>query len=229
MSRTGSRCSCGSTPLSWSCRASWPRGRRLAAAPRRGSDRGRSVCGRLPSSSSSSKRVHPDLVSLHAYGSNLPQHGPPLRYPDPASRKLGVLPLRLGSHEETAEFLGRNPARAEPTERVEYERPFIGGSEHGAPEEAQGLLGGVAAVGLLPFGHGGDAPDRGDLGGGVGAVYEVVVEGVGRSLALARPQEGLVGVGEGGVEDVRWWVWFGPGDLVHHPSTVQIQESSGFV
>jgi hypothetical protein len=53
----------------------------------------------------------------------------------------------------------------------------------------------MTTVGLLPPGHDGDAPDGGELGGGVRAVYEVVVEGVARAFALARPQEGFVGVG----------------------------------
>jgi hypothetical protein len=53
----------------------------------------------------------------------------------------------------------------------------------------------VAAVGFLPDGHGGDVPDGGELGGGVGAVDEVVVEGVAGALAPARPQQRLVGVG----------------------------------
>jgi hypothetical protein len=59
----------------------------------------------------------------------------------------------------------------------------------------QGFLGGGAAVGFLPHRYGGDVPDGGELGGGVWAVHEIVVEGVARGLALARPQEGLVGVG----------------------------------
>ena len=50
----------------------------------------------------------------------------------------------------------------------------------------------MAAVGLLPHGHGGDVPYGGELGGWVGAVYEVVVEGVPGVLAPARPQEGFV-------------------------------------
>src|SRR5829696_5369740 len=145
----------------------------------------------------------------------LPQRDPPLRSTDPASRKLGVLPPRLRPHKEAFQLLGRDPRRPRPAEWVEDEVPFRGGGEHGAAEETQGFLGGVAAVGLLPSGHGGDVPYGGDLGGGIGAVYEVVVEGVARAFALARPQECFVGVGEGGVEDVRWWVWFGPGDLVY--------------
>ncbi len=36
----------------------------------------------------------------------------------------------------------------------------------------------MAAVGFFLRGHGRDAPAGGDLGGGIGAVYEVVVDGV---------------------------------------------------
>jgi hypothetical protein len=36
-------------------------------------------------------------------------------------------------------------------------------------------------------------------------------------------------VGEGGVQDVRGRVGFGPGDLVYHPSKVQIEKNSDFV
>jgi hypothetical protein len=97
------------------------------------------VCGLIPSRHWRSKRVYPDPVSLHADGSNLPQHG--------------------------------------------------------APEEAQGLLGGVATVGLLFHRHGRDAPYGGDLGCWIRAVYEVVVEGVDRGFALARPKQCFVGVG----------------------------------
>src|SRR5215210_994793 len=83
-------------------------------------------------------------------------------------------------------------------------------------EEAQGFLGRVAAVAFLSPWHGWDAPDGGDLGCRIGAVYEVVVESMLCTLAFARPQERLVGVGEGGVHGVRGRVWFVPGDLIYH-------------
>jgi hypothetical protein len=102
--------------------------------------------------------------------------------------QLGVLPLPLRSHEEAPQLLGRYPRRTRPTEGVEDELTFRRAGQDGPAEETEGFLGGVATVGLLPPGHGGDAPDGGELGGGVGAVYEVVVEGVVRALALARPQ-----------------------------------------
>ena len=97
-------------------------------------------------------------------------------------------------HEEATQLLGSNPRRPRPAERVEDQLALFGGGQDRAAEEAQGLLGGVAAVEFLPHGHGRDAPDRGDLGFRVVAVYEVVVEGVMRPLAPARPQQGFVGV-----------------------------------
>ncbi len=66
-------------------------------------------------------------------------------------------------------------------------------------------------------------PDGGDLCSRVSAVYEVVVEGVARSASLACPQQCLVGVGESGVEGVRRWVWFRPGDLVYEPEFHRLQ------
>jgi hypothetical protein len=53
----------------------------------------------------------------------------------------------------------------------------------------------MIAIELLPPWHGGDAPEGGDLGFGVPAVYEVVVEGVAGATTLARPQNCLVSVG----------------------------------
>src|SRR5919112_1067688 len=117
-------------------------------------------------SRSRSWRLRPDLVVLRsaapptalrvpaADGPDLPQRGRPLR-PDPASRELRVPPLHLRSHEEAAQLLCRAPTRPRPAERVEDQLAFRGGGEHGAAQEAQGLLGGVAAVSLLPHGHGG--------------------------------------------------------------------------
>jgi hypothetical protein len=46
----------------------------------------------------------------------------------------------------------------------------------------------VAAVELLPHGHGGDTPDGGDLGGGVGGVDDVVVEGVAGASVFGGPE-----------------------------------------
>ena len=43
--------------------------------------------------------------------------------------------------------------------------------------------------------HGSDAPDGGDLRAEILAVYEVVVKSMSGTPALARPQEGFVGVG----------------------------------
>ena len=53
----------------------------------------------------------------------------------------------------------------------------------------------MRTVEFLPDGHGRDVPDGGDLGSWVPAVYEVVVEGVARAFAPARPQKCFVGVG----------------------------------
>src|SRR5829696_2648792 len=130
------------------------------------------------------------LLVPTADGPDLPQHDPPLRCTNPTFRQLGVLPLRLRPYEEASQLLGRNPRRSRPAERVEEELAFHARSKHSAAEETKGFLGGVAAV------------------------YEMVVESVACIFALARPQECFVGVGEGGMEDVRGWVGFGPGDLV---------------
>jgi hypothetical protein len=134
-----------------------------------------------------------------------PQRDPPLRCTYPASRQLRVRPLRLGSHEVASQLLGRNPRSPRSAERIEEKLAFSRGSEHGAAEEAQGFLGGVVAVGLLCPGHRGEVPDGGDLGGGVSTVYEVVVEGVARTLALARPQQCFVGVGPRKLGQRRGW------------------------
>jgi hypothetical protein len=53
----------------------------------------------------------------------------------------------------------------------------------------------MVAHALLTSGNSRDAPDRGDLGARIGAVYEIIVEGVTSTPALARPDEGVVGVG----------------------------------
>jgi hypothetical protein len=76
-------------------------------------------------------------------------------------------------------------------------------------------------VAFLPPWHRRDAPDGGDLGRWISAVYEVVVEGVARAVSLARPHYGLVGVGESGVQGVRRGIWFSPGNLVRQPLRVQ--------
>ena len=49
-------------------------------------------------------------------------------------------------------------------------------------------------MGLLLHGHGGDAPDGGELGVGIGAVCEVVVEGVARPC-FCSPTGGFRGRG----------------------------------
>ena len=68
------------------------------------------------------------------------------------------------------------------------------GRSHKSPSyEAKRLLGRMVAMSFLSVWHGRDAPDGGDLGCGVTAVYDVVVEGM--SLALARPKQRLVSVG----------------------------------
>ena len=66
-------------------------------------------------------------------------------------------------------------------------------------------------------------PDGGDLCSRVSAVNEVVVEGVARSTSLARPQQRLVGVGESGVQGVRRWIWFSPGNLVYELESHRLQ------
>src|SRR5215210_3118283 len=73
----------------------------------------------------------------------------------------------------------------------------------------------MISVTFLPPWHGRDVPDGGELDFRVSAIYEVVVEGVARSASLARPKQCFVGVSESGVEGVRRWVWFRPGDLVY--------------
>jgi hypothetical protein len=60
-------------------------------------------------------------------------------------------------------------------------------------------------VELLFRGHGRDAPDGGDLGRRIAAVYEVVVEGVTRPLALAHPQQGFVRMGPRKLGQRRAW------------------------
>ena len=84
---------------------------------------------------------------------------------------------------------------AGPAEWVEDQLAFRRGGHDGAANETKGFLYRVTVMGFLPHGYGGDVPYGGDLGGGVGAVYEVVVEGVARSLALASPQECFVVLG----------------------------------
>src|SRR5918998_6707396 len=81
--------------------------------------------------------------------------------------------------------------------------PLPSRGHHGAPYQAQRLLGGMVSVELLPLGHRRDVPDGGDLCFRVSAVYEVVVEGVLRTFTLARPQQRLVGVGPRKLEQRR--------------------------
>ena len=123
------------------------------------------------------------------------QYTPALRCLYPSGREIRELHLHLSPDEEAVKLLGRNSRRPRSTERVEDEIPLPGGGHDGAAHEAQRLLGGMVTVALLPPWHGGDAPDRGDLGCRVDAVYEVVVEGISGTFALARPQNGLVCVG----------------------------------
>src|SRR5215210_874991 len=146
----------------------------------------------------------------------LSQHSPSHRCPYPALRQPRVLLLPLRTHEEATELFGGNTRRPRPAEGVEDQIPLPAGGQDGAAHQAQGLLGGMVAVQLLLVGYGRYGPDGGDLGGGVSAVYEVVVEGV-AGASLARPEQRLVGVGEGGVEGVRGWVRFRPRDLIYEP------------
>ena len=78
------------------------------------------------------------------------------------------------------------------TLRKQDQLAFRRGGHDGAAEETKGFLGGMAPVCFLPHGHGGDVPYGGELGGGVGAVYEVVIEGVPGLLAPARPEQRLM-------------------------------------
>src|SRR5215210_2780508 len=146
----------------------------------------------------------------------LSQHSPSHRCPYPSCRKLRVSLLPLRSHEEAPQLLRDNPHRTRSAKRVEDQVPLPAGGHDCPPYQAQGLLGGMVAVELLLPGHGRYGLDGGDLGGGVSAVYEVVVEGV-AGASLARPEQCLVGVGEGGVEGVRGWVRFRPRDLIYEP------------
>src|SRR5919112_186253 len=124
----------------------------------------------------------------------LSQHSPLLRCPYPSCRKLRVLPLPLRSHEKAPQLLGRNPRRTRSTKRVEDQVPLPAGGHDGSPYQAQGLLGGMVAVELLFLGHRRYGPDGGELGRGVSAVNEVVVEGV-AGTSLASPEQCFVGVG----------------------------------
>jgi hypothetical protein len=83
--------------------------------------------------------------------------------------------------------LAATPVVPEP-QKVEDEVSLPARSQQGAPHAPQELLGRVVAVEFLVFGYAVDTPDRGHLDARVGVVYEVVVEGVTRTLALARPQ-----------------------------------------
>ena len=74
---------------------------------------------------------------------------------------------------------------------------------------------------LLALGYARNTTHRGDLACGVGAIYELVVEGVSGASALARPEEGLVGVCEGRVQGVWDRVGLSPGYLAHHPFSIQ--------
>ena len=115
--------------------------------------------------------------------------------PRPCAPPTPRTPAPSQPHEEASHLLGSNPRRPRSAERVEDQLAFCRRGQDGAAQEAQGLLGWVAAVALLPHGHRREAPDGGDLGVWVVAVYEVVVEGVARSFAPARPQQDFVGVG----------------------------------
>ena len=72
---------------------------------------------------------------------------------------------------------------------------------------------------FLPPWHRRDAPDGGDLGRWISAVYEVVVEGVARAVSLARPHYGLVGVGPRKLGQRREWAsrpyWLVEGSARH--------------
>jgi hypothetical protein len=95
--------------------------------------------------------------------------------------------------------------------------------QQGAPEESQRFLGRMVAHALLALGYGKDTPDRGELAGGIRVVYEIVVEGVSGASTLARPEEGLVGMGEGCVQRVGDGVGLLPGDLVDNPEIQALQ------
>ena len=131
------------------------------------------------------------------------ENSPTLRSTYPTRRESGELPLHLSTHKEALQLFCGNPSRPRSTERVEDQIPLPRRGQKGAPEEAQGLLGGVAAVELLPHGHGGDAPDGGDLGGGIGGVYEVVVEGVAGAFVFGGPDQGFMGMGPRKLEQRR--------------------------
>src|ERR671911_41245 len=137
----------------------------------------------------------PHLAISSAEVCYLSQHTPTLRGPYPASRKLRVLTLLLRTHEEAPQLLGRYPGRPRSAEKVEDEVALPARGHDGAPDEAQGLLGGMVSVTFLPPGHGRDAPDGGDLGAWVWAVYEVVVEGVAGGAPPFPPHPRLVGGG----------------------------------
>ena len=102
---------------------------------------------------------------------------------------LGAFQARL------IKLLGSYPTGTRSTERIEDEIPLPAGGKEGATNETQGLLGGMVAVAFLPPWHGRDAPDGGELGFRVPAVYELVVEGVAGAVSFSRPKERLVGVG----------------------------------
>src|SRR5688572_192139 len=132
-------------------------------------------------------RNKPELAFSGAEAGKLSQYFPPRCGADPAPRELRKLPLRLCPHEVAVELFRGNPGRSRSAERVEDKVAFCRGGQDGATDEAQRLLGGVTTVELLPPWHRRDAPDGRDLGRWVPAVYEVVVEGVARRFALARP------------------------------------------
>jgi hypothetical protein len=98
------------------------------------------------------------------------------------------------AREKVVELFGGDRGGTRPAERVEDRVPFPVEASSRAQRTRRRRFWVVAVEPLSP-GHGRYAPEVGDLRAGVGAVYEVVVEGVAHPFALARPQGRLVSVG----------------------------------
>jgi hypothetical protein len=139
---------------------------------------------------------------------DLAQHSVPPNRLYPPGCQLRILLLQLHPNEEAPQLLGRHRRSPRPTERIEDQIPLSRRGHKGAAHQTQRFLSGMISVTFLVLGDGGDAPDGGDLSGGIEAIYEGVVEGVVCPFSLARPDQCLVSVGASQLEQFSKWLTF---------------------
>lgn len=92
--------------------------------------------------------------------------------------------------------VGGNARCGAAAERVKNPVALVGRGKDHPDEQAQGLLGGVLAAGLLPTAYGWHAPHVGHLLAFVQLLHQVIVELVRRLLRLSCPDHKLGRIGE---------------------------------